>query len=97
MWKKTAVELEKRVTSYIEIFRKYSYVGVLPIDGGAGQRILGHIVVRVRERTNPTTWNYIFKLERQSRGAWRTRNLLPLRHTVVRAPKSPSQDGGLSD
>ena len=34
--------------------------------------------------------------QRQIRGAYRTQKLLPLCHTVVKAPKSRSQGGGLS-
>ena len=59
----TAVELEKNVTSY-DIFLKYSYVQVLLVDGGAVKKTLGHST----DKTNPTTWNHIFQLQRQSRG-----------------------------
>ena len=42
-------------------------------------------------------WNHIFKLQRQCRGPWRARKLLPLCHIIVTAPKSPSQGGAFSD
>jgi len=77
-------------------FEKRSYVRLLLIDGGAVKKYLA----TVRRRTSPTTWNHIFQLQRQSRGAYcrghenccRLATLL-----IVRAPKSRSQGVGLSD
>ena len=43
--------------------RMYKYC----IDGGAVKKHLA----TVREKTNPTTWNHIFQLQRQSRGPYR--------------------------
>ena len=44
------------------------------------------------------TWNHIFKLQRHyCRGAHRSPKLLALGHTVVKAPKTPSQGGVISD
>ena len=60
----TAVELEKNVTSY-EIFffnsRAHEYCSSM-------EEQLKKPLATVREKTNPTTWNDIFQLERQSRG-----------------------------
>ena len=63
--KYSVVELYYRKKHRERFFEKYSHARVLLIDGGAVKKILA----TVRERTNPTTWNHIFKLQRQNRGA----------------------------
>ena len=50
-----------------------------------------------RENSNPSAWNYIFKVQRPCRGVESERKLLSRCHVIVRPPESPSRRGALLD